>query len=128
MEDIRLIQLRKGMTFGVKETIGTLVAGGVMMLVAIYAWAKVNRSVDWLGGGAYVNTTHYCSGAGATWNGTACLTGGTLTGLPTGFNKNDYDTMLRMRGNVTSGFDLSSVVFIVIAASAIIGVIWVAFQ
>lgn len=95
MEDIRLVQLeaRDGMAFGVKETVGTLVAGGILMMVGIFAYSKVAASI---------NTS--------------------------GFTAQELVAYNNVRTNVTSGFDLGSVVFIVIAASAIIGVIWVAFQ
>jgi len=93
--DLRLVQLqeRQTMSFGVKETVGTLVAGGILFMVGFYAYTKVGSSID-----------------------TSALT----TAENTTYNN--------IRSNITSGFDLGSVVFIVIAAAAIIGVIWMAFR
>jgi len=95
MTDLRLVELqeRQTMAFGVRETVGTLVAGGVLFMVGFYAYTKVKGSID--------------------------------TGNFTAAENTTYDNIT---GNVTSGFDLGSVVFIVLAAASIIGVIWLAFR
>jgi len=121
MADLRLLEIkeRNPMAFGVKEIISTLVAGGILFMVGLYAYSKVTNSVDVLNGGDYINSSYYCSGS---WNGTVC-SGGTVLDLPA-----EYTTQVTMRENITSGFDLGSVVFIVVAAAAIIGVIMIAFR
>lgn len=114
------------MAFGVKEIVATLVAGSIFMMIGIYAYSKAGQGVDLLNGGDYINTTHYCSSPG-TWNGSDCISGGTLTALPTDYAQNNA-VMNNIKANATSGFDLGSIIFIVIAAGGIIGVLWMVFR
>jgi len=95
MTDLRLLEMkdRKPMAFGVKEIVGTLVTGGILFMVGLYAYSKVGASID-----------------------------------QTSFSVAENTTMTNVRDNITSGFDLGSVVFIVLAASVIIGVIMIAFR
>ena len=123
MQDLRLLQIQEknSFTFGLKEALGTLVSAGILLMIALYTYSKVRTGVDLLSGGTYVNSTDYCPAAG-TWNTTDC-NGATLTALPEGYN-----AMENVKSNLTSAFDLSSVAFIVLAAAAIIGIIWLAFR
>ena len=81
------------MAFGVKEMVGTLVSGGILFMIGLYAYAKVGSTID-----------------------------------QSGFSAAENATMVNIRSNITAGFDLGSVVFIVLAAGTIIGVIWMAFR
>lgn len=127
MQDLRLVEIEKrdAMEFGLKEGIGTIIGAGVLAMIGLYAYSKSANNIQssWLDGGTYINSSHYCSVGGA-WNGTNC-NGGTVTAItdPTGLT-----TLRNVRSNVTSGFDLTSVAFIVIAASIIIGIIYLAFR
>ena len=95
MEDLRLVQLREKQTlaFGIKEVVGTLVAGSVLMMVGLYAYSKVSASID-----------------------------------QSGFTAAENTTIGNIRTNVTSGFDLASIIFIVLAAGAIIGILYMIFK
>lgn len=92
---MELVQIRERdpQTFGVRELVGTLVTGGVLMMVGLFAYTKVKSSIDVDGLTPAENTT---------------------------FNA--------ITDNILGGFDLGSVVFIVLAASIIIGVILIAFR
>jgi len=95
MKDLRLaeVQARDSMAFGIKETIGTLVGGGILMMLGLYAYSKVGSKID-----------------------------------QNEFTAAENTTMTNIKTNITSGFDIASVVFIVIAVVAIIGVIYLAFR
>lgn len=95
MEDLRLVEFqeRDCMAFGIKELVGTLVAGSILMMVGLYAYSKVSGSID-----------------------------------QTGFTAAENTTMTNIKTNVTSGFDLGSIIFIVLAAGGIIGVLWIVFR
>lgn len=92
---MELVQIkeRDPQTFGVRELVGTLVTGGVLMMVGLFAYTKVKSSISQGDFTAAENTTY----EGIT-------------------------------DNILGGFDLGSVVFIVLAASIIIGVILIAFR
>jgi len=121
------------MAFGVKETVGTLLAGGVLFMVGFYAYVKIGGTIDLLDGGTYYNSTHYCASPGTITGGDVCnsvnmtTTKSAATLLPPGYAVDDA-ALTNIKSNVTSGFDLGSVVFIVLAAASIIGVIWLAFR
>jgi len=93
--ELRLVQIEKRdpASFGVRELVGTLVTGGVLMMVGLFAYTKVKGSIS--------------------------------TGSFTASENTTYDNIT---SNIIGGFDLGSVVFIVLAASIIIGVILIAFQ
>ncbi len=81
------------MAFGVKEMVGTLVAGGILFMIGMYAYVKVGATID-----------------------------------QSNFTAAENATFANIKTNITAGFDLGSVIFIVIAAGTIIGVIWMAFR
>lgn len=95
MQDLRLVELqeREAMEFGIREAVGTLVGGGVLMMVGLFAYSKIGKTID-----------------------------------QSGFTTAENTTLANIKSNIVSGFDLASVAFIVIAASVIIGIIYLAFR
>jgi len=93
--DLRLVELqeRKPQAFGIREIVGTLVAGGILMMVGIFAYSKVRGSIS-----------------------------------QAQFTAEENTAFANVRTNVTSGFDIGSIVFIMVAVAGIIGVIFLAFR
>ena len=93
--DLRLMEIQKkdGLTIGIKEIIGTIVTGSILVYVGMYTNSKVSSSID-----------------------------------RTGFSTAENTTFDNVKTNVNSGFDLSSVLFIVLAAAGIVGVVLMVFS
>ena len=128
--DVRLVSLteREGEAMGVKAMIGTVLAVVVLLMIGLYVYVKLGASTSPIGSdGVYANNTYYC-----TSDGVANLTDNTcLTGTRTAFTANtlaNYNTWLGVKANARAGFDLSSIIPIVLAATAIIGLLYMAFS
>ena len=116
------LEKRESLSIGIKEIIGTIVTGSILVYVGMYATSKTSGSLDPINGGTYINSTHYCSSPGV-WNTTHCI-----GGLNTTYDSGWYTTYNSVKANSNSGFDLSSVLFIVLAAAGIVGVVLMVFS
>ena len=123
MKDLRLIKVqeRSAQLMGIKETIGVIIGAAILLIISVLVWSKVRNGASVLNGGTYINATTYCS-SGGTWNASDCI-GGDLLTVPA-----EYTTETNITSNVLSGFDLAGILPIVLAAGAIIGILFVVFR
>lgn len=115
---------RKGQV-GVRELPGLMIALGALLVIGLFVFSTIAGSTvsSFLSGGVQFNTTTYCA-AGTVLNpGVNCT-----TALPINIpDLNSFNGLLNTRTNVAEGFDLSSILIIVLAAAAIIGILTAAF-
>ena len=107
----KLFASRKG--FGdIKVIVGTLVAGAILLMVGIYTYTKVRAPVqDYFWG--YTNYGVTTATATAAQNASIAAQNATFGNI---------------QSNTLSAFDLSAIIFIVLAAGGIIGVLLLAFR
>lgn len=95
-----------------------LIAAGVALVLGIFVFSKVGNAAELITG-VGVNSTDYCAGEGAVWNGSDCTTG-TLTALPTNFAAENA-TIGAVRDNVLDALDLAGIGLIVLAIAVVVG-------
>jgi len=102
---------RKG--FGdIKTIIGTLVAGAILLMVGIYTYTKVRAPVQ--------SYFHDYTSYGVTTATATAAQNATIAAQNATFGN--------IQSNTLSAFDLSAIIFIVLAAGGIIGVLLLAFR
>lgn len=81
------------MAFGIKETVGTLVGGGILMMLGLYAYSKSAQAI------------------------------------PTEqFTTAENNTLANVKANILSGYDVSSILFVILGIASFLGVLFVVFR